>query len=106
MNRLEKKFQRNNLALGLVLAALVGIAGPLVAAAAVSNPVAILDSARTKTYFRLHYGYCVADSADPNAVGEMEYKRYWGGWEEVLKELQKAGTIPGYDIVTDGACLL
>ncbi|MBI2819022.1 MAG: hypothetical protein HYX73_03505 [Acidobacteria bacterium] len=101
MNRLEKKFQRYNLALGLVLAAVVGVAGPLVAAAAASNPVAILDSARTKTYFRLHYGYCVANSADPNAVGEMEYKRYWGGWEEVLKELKAAGTIPGYDIVTD-----
>lgn len=101
MNRLERKFQRNKLALGLVLAAVVGVAGPFVAAAAVSNPVAILDSARTKSYFGSAYGYCVENSADPNALGAMEYKRYWGGWEEVLKELKAAGTIPGYDIVTD-----
>ena len=102
MNQLNRKCEKRIFASSLILASLLGFASQPLAAAPVSNPVAILDSARTKTYFRLHYGYCVADSADPNAVGEMEYKRYWGGWEEVLKELQKAGTIPGYDIVTDG----
>ena len=66
-----------------------------------SNPIAILDSARTKSYFGSAYGFCVENSADPNALGAMEYKRYWGGWEQVLKELEAAGTIPGYDIVTD-----
>jgi hypothetical protein len=66
-----------------------------------TNPIAILDSARTRSYFGAAYGYCVPGSADPNAVGAMEYKRYWGGWEQVLKELEAAGTIPGYDIVTD-----
>jgi hypothetical protein len=70
-------------------------------AGAVSNPVAILDSGRTKNYFASAYGTCALDSADPNAMGPMEYKRYWGGWEEVLKELKGAGTIPGYDIVSD-----
>jgi len=65
------------------------------------NPVAILDSARTQAYFLQAYGTCVLNSADPNAMGPMEYKRYWGGWEEVLKEMKAAGTIPGYDVVSD-----
>ena len=42
-------------------------------------PIAILDSARTSTYFGLAYGYCQAGTADPNALGSLEYKRYWGG---------------------------
>ena len=65
------------------------------------NPIAILDSARTKAYFALHYNTCDLSTADPNAMGPLEYKRYWGGWEEVLKELKADGTIPGYDVVSD-----
>jgi len=70
-------------------------------AAPTGNRIAILDSARTKAYFSLHYNTCDLNTADPNAVGPMEYKRYWGGWEEVLKELQAGGAIPGYDSITD-----
>jgi hypothetical protein len=66
-----------------------------------ANPIAILDSARTSSYFGLAYGTCVLRSADPNALGPMEYKRYWGGWEQVLIEMKQAGKIPGYDVVTD-----
>jgi hypothetical protein len=71
------------------------------AGAAAGTAIAILDSARTKAYFGLHYGTCVLNSADPNAMGPMEYKRYWGGWEEVLKEMKAGGTNPNYDIVSD-----
>jgi hypothetical protein len=100
----------------LILAALLGFASlPLAAqgkgksggtpsgggGGGATNPVAILDSARTKSYFGSAYGYCVENSADPNALGAMEYKRYWGGWEEVLKEMTAAGTISGYDVVSD-----
>ncbi len=64
-------------------------------------PIAILDSARTSTYFGLAYGYCQAGTADPNALGALEYKRYWGGWARVLDEMKAAGKITGYDVVND-----
>ena len=66
------------------------------------NPIAILDSARTSSYFGFHYDTCNLNSADPNAMGPLEYKRYWGGWEQILIELKEAGRIPGYDVVADG----
>jgi hypothetical protein len=66
-----------------------------------ANPIAILDSSRTSTYFGLAYQYCNLNTADPNAMGSLEYKRYWGGWEQVLKEMKDAGKIPGYDVVND-----
>jgi hypothetical protein len=75
---------------------------PPIAAAPPGNPIAILDSARTSGYFSLHYGTCVLNSADPNAMGPLEYRRYWGGWEQILLEMKQAGQIPGYDVVTDG----
>lgn len=65
------------------------------------NPIAILDSARTSTYFGLAYQYCNLNTPDPNAMGSLEYKRYWGGWEQVLKEMKASGKIPGYDVVND-----
>ena len=65
------------------------------------NPIAILDSARTSTYFGLAYQYCNLSTPDPNAVGSLEYKRYWGGWKQVLDEMRTAGKISGYDIVAD-----
>ena len=114
MNRLSKKIEIGIFATSLVVGALLSLASPPLAAqgkgkggggeepgGGATNPIAILDSARTKSYFGSAYGFCVEESADPNALGAMEYKRYWGGWEQVLKELQAANTIPGYDIVTD-----
>lgn len=116
MRRVYKQGGIGIFAAGLILGALLSFASqPLLAQGKgkgnpgggnggggnTSSPVAILDSARTKSYFGSAYGTCVLDSADPNALGPMEYKRYWGGWLEVLNELEAAGTIPGYDIVTD-----
>src|SRR5689334_20799811 len=82
----------------LVAIALAALAIPEIQAA---NPIAILDSSRTSTYFGLAYQYCNLNTADPNAMGSLEYKRYWGGWEQVLKEMKAAGKIPGYDVVND-----
>jgi len=114
VNWLKKKVGLRIIAPSLVFAAVLGLAGQQAAAQGnsgkgesaggaapvVGNPVAILDSARTKSYFGSAYGTC-QPGADPNAMGAMEYKRYWGGWEEVLKEMKAASTIPGYDLVTD-----
>ena len=66
-----------------------------------ANQIAILDSARTSSYFGMAYQYCNLSTPDPNAMGSIEYKRYWGGWKEVLDEMQSAGKIPGYDVVND-----
>lgn len=57
--------------------------------------IAVLDSAKTRNYFTV-YGTCVLNSADPNAMGPDEYKRYWGGWVEVLNQMNLA-----YDIKDD-----
>ena len=35
-------------------------------------------------------------------MGPLEYRRYWGGWEQILIEMEQAGQIPGYDVITDG----
>ncbi len=85
-------------AIGVVAAsALLALtAGPLPEA-----QVALLDSARTRSYFEAHYKQCDLTTPDPNAMGALEYKRYWGGWEEVLQELQQADASFSYNVVDD-----
>jgi hypothetical protein len=63
--------------------------------------VALLDSARTRAYFDFHYDQCNLNTPDPNAMGPLEYKRYWGGWEQVLKEMKQADPSLTYNIVDD-----
>src|SRR5689334_22023195 len=91
--------QLRKLGLHSALTAIALIAG--LSGARAANPIAILDSSRTSTYFGLAYQYCNLNTPDPNAMGSLEYKRYWGGWEQVLKEMKTAGKIPGYDVVND-----
>lgn len=73
-----------------VLALLMIVGRPLLGA-----EIALLDSANTRNYFSV-YGTCVLNSADPNALGPDEYKRYWSGWAEVLKQMNVA-----YDLKDD-----
>lgn len=90
------RVRKNPSALVALLVALL-----LAGGAQAANPIAILDSARASTYFGMAYQYCNLSTPDPNAIGSLEYKRYWGGWEQVLREMRDAGKIPGYDVVND-----
>ena len=94
MNLKEKRL----LAVAFVTASavLALTAGPLP-----EGQVALLDSARTRAYFDFHYDQCNLNTPDPNAMGPLEYKRYWGGWEQVLKEMKQADPSLTYSIVDD-----
>ncbi len=85
--------------LGLVVLAF-GVLG-LGPSRSVAADIAILDSHRTRAYFEIFYNQCDLNTQDPNAMGPLEYKRYWGGWEYVLQEMTAADAIGGYDVVND-----
>lgn len=99
MNQQGSRSRMRKVVIGAFFAVMV-FTGELLPAA----QIALLDSARARTYFGLHYGYCVLNSTDPNAIGAESYSQYFKGWQEVLEQMKKedpANPTLAYDIVSD-----